>query len=85
VFHWNALQDAETYRQTALDRAARGGSTVRVFKSAAALELVRPSAATGTAARAFAEAKAAWRGARIDALEQFRFAVYGDEWADLAI
>lgn len=68
---WNPLFDGGS-------RKSNGkGSSVRVVRSTTG------GPAAGTYDRLLAETRARWRHTTGDAIDGFRFAIFGDEWKDL--
>lgn len=61
--------------------ASGGRSYVKTYKTTAALERARGgNVGPGTWEYVLGSARAKWECARVDAIEQFRFDVFGHEW-----
>ena len=88
-FRWNALNEADTHRANAMDKAnkGRGGSSVTVYATTAAMFAARGGDTRTDGSKIADSVRDLWRAMKDDAVLTFRTAVETeqDDPADLFI
>ena len=82
VFRFSNLDNAASGRARALRSRDAGGGTVKIVARTTG-KVTDPKA--GTWGRLAAETRCRWQDASAEAIEAFRFAVHGHEWAELVL